>query len=63
MAGLVGVMVNEVIGPNGGPLRGLGGEICTIKGWNLYQINVYGMLGVGTEGTMGSGAQTRLLLA
>ena len=31
-------------------LHGLGRKICKIKDWNICQTNVYGMLGVGTEG-------------
>ena len=32
-------------------LRGAGGAISDIKEWNTYQRNVYGILGVGTDGT------------
>ena len=32
-------------------LHGAGGAISDIKEWNTYQRNVYGILGVGTDGT------------
>ena len=44
----IGEGISEFSPPQGGLPRGLGGRICEVKNWNIYQTNIYGMLGVGT---------------